>query len=173
MSYPTIWLSNAAIDVMTAEAVTAAPNETGGMLLGWENDVRNETVIVDVTGPGPKARHSPSSFGPDGAWQQAELAAAYGRSGGVVTYLGDWHVHPNGGFNMSRRDRRTMAKIASDQDARCPRPLMVLLAWERNRYRLGVWMWEPTWIHPILGRAISMSLRSWEPSADENRLIGR
>jgi len=173
MPYPTIWLSADLIDEMASEAATAAPNETGGMLVGWENADRNEVVILGVIGPGPAAIHSPTSFHPDGAWQQEELDATYRRSDGVVTYLGDWHVHPSGGFGMSRRDRRTMAKTASHADARCPRPLMALLAWDSGRYNVGVWMWEPAWTHPIIGRAVAVTTRAWAPSAQENRLIGR
>lgn len=173
MSYPTIWLSEDVIDEMATEATRASPNETGGMLLGWENDDRNEVVILGTVGPGPAAVHAPTSFHPDGVWQQSELASIYRQSDGVVTYLGDWHVHPFGGFGMSRRDRRTMAKTASHPDARCPRPLMALLAWEKDRYRLGVWTWEPSWIHPITGRVISLTTRTWSPSSEERSLIGR
>ncbi len=172
MPHPTIWLSEDVVDEMVTEATSAGPKETGGMLLGWENDHRNEVVILRMIGPGPAAVHSPTSFHPDGAWQQDELAATYRQSEGVVTYVGDWHVHPCGGFGMSRRDRRTMAKTALHPDARCRRPLMALLAWEKDRYRLGVWMWEPAWIRPIIGRAVSLTARTWAPSAEEKRFIG-
>lgn len=173
MPYPTIWLSEAAVDEMVAEAGRAAPDETGGMLLGWENDQRNEVVVLATIGPGPGATHSRTAFRSDGAWQQDQLESAYLQSDGVVTYLGDWHVHPFGGFGMSRRDRRTMAKTGLDPDARCPRPLMALLAWEDDRYRLGVWMWEPSWTRPIVGRAVALTARTWQMSPDERRLLGR
>jgi integrative and conjugative element protein (TIGR02256 family) len=172
MPYPTIWLSQDAVETMAAEATRAAPNETGGMLLGWENPDRNEIVVLAVLGPGPAATHGPASFHPDGGWQQGHLTARYEQSGGLLTYLGDWHVHPTGGFALSRRDRRTMAKTASHAEARCPRPLMALLAREDDRYRLGVWVWEPSWLHPICGRAIPLPMRTWIPSAEERTLSG-
>lgn len=170
MPYPTIWLSDIAVEAMVAEASQAAPNETGGMLLGWENVERNEIVIWTVLGPGPSAMHTPTSFKPDGAWQQDELAATYTRTDGLITYLGDWHVHPNGGFALSRRDHRTMAKTASHSEARCPRPLMGLLAYEDDSYNVGVWVWEPSWLHPLTGRAIPLRTMTWSPSDEERNL---
>lgn len=171
MPYPMVWLSEDVIDEMASEAATAAPNETGGMLLGWENDERNEVVVLALIGPGPAASHSPSSFQPDSGWQQAQLDAAYKQSSGIVTYLGDWHVHPSGGFGMSRRDRRTMAKTASHADARCPRPLMALLAREPGRYVLGVWIWEATRTRPIIGRVAALRTQTFVPSAEEKRFL--
>ena len=171
MPYPTIWLSTDAVGSMVVEAARTDPDETGGMLLGWENPQRNEIVVLAILGPGPGAVHTPSSFKPDGAWQQDELATFYERSKGVVTYLGDWHVHPGGGFGLSRRDRRTMAKTAAHPDARCPRPLMGLLAPYDDDYRLGVWLWEPSWIHRLIGRVVKLTTRTWEPSLDDRRVI--
>jgi len=164
-------VSEGVIDEMTSEAGLSAPNETGGMFLGWENNQRNEVVVLASVGAGPNATRTPTSFHPDGDWQQEQLAAAYEYSSGVVTYLGDWHVHPAGGFGMSRRDRRTMARTAAHPDARCPRPVMGLLARESDRYMFGVWVWEASWLHPIIGRAVSLRTRTFVPSDDESRLL--
>jgi integrative and conjugative element protein (TIGR02256 family) len=159
------------LDAMTAEARRADPDETGGMLLGWENPSRNEVVVACLVGPGENAQYSRSSFRPDGEWQQAQLAERYIESKGVLTYLGDWHVHPSGGFGMSRRDRRTMARTARHAEARCPRPLMALLARRGDGYRAGVWTWEPTSLRPVTGRAIQLVLRSWDPSEEERQYL--
>lgn len=115
------------------------------MLLGWENGERNEIVVTTIVGPGPDAVHSRTAFQPDAEWQQQHLDTHYEGSAGRITYLGDWRVHPRGGFGRSDRDRRTMAKTARHADARCPRPLMGLVAWVNDSYRVGVWRWAPTW----------------------------
>jgi integrative and conjugative element protein (TIGR02256 family) len=168
--HPTLWLNEAALAEMIAEADRACPDETGGMLLGWENDERQEIVVTTIVGPGPNAVHSPAAFQPDAEWQQQHLDAHYERSAGRITYLGDWHVHPRGGFGMSRRDRRTMAKTARHTDARCPHPLMGLVAWTDDSYRVGVWRWAPTWWPPFgLGMATALTLSEWKPTVDEAR----
>lgn len=143
MPHPTLWLNKGALDGMLAEAERAALDETGGMLLGWNNPERSEVVVSAVVGPGPNAKHAPDSFRPDGDWQQQHLGEEYEQSNGRVTYLGDWHVHPQGGFGVSRRDRRTLSRIASCAEARCPNPLMGLLVRGSDSYHLGVWRWEP------------------------------
>jgi len=150
---------------MTAEAIRAHPDETGGMLLGWDNPNRNEIVVATIIGPGPGARHRPTSFASDGIWQQTQLDAIYRHTDGRITYLGDWHVHPNGGFGMSRRDRKTMAAIAGDPGARCPAPLMALLApGAKDRYHFGVWTWHSTKVLFSYGVAVALIVRGWEPT---------
>ena len=168
MPNPTLWLNHTALDDMIVEADGAAPHETGGMLLGWENDKRNEIVVTTIVGPGPNALHTPTAFRPYAGWQQQQLDAQYERSSGRITYLGDWHVHPRGGFGMSRRDRRTMAKTARHADARCPHPLMGLVACTDGSYRVGVWRWAPPRWPPFgHGTATPLTVRRWEPTDDE------
>lgn len=167
MPYPTLWLNEAACEQMIAEAERAAPDETGGMLLGWENPDRNEIVVSAIVGPGPNATHTPTAFWPDADWQQRQLDAHYGQSEGRITYLGDWHVHPRGGFGMSRRDRRTMARIARDDLARCRQPVMGLAARFEDGYRIGVWRWESWWWPLGYGRAVPLPVRKWTPTPDE------
>ncbi|MEX1112942.1 MAG: Mov34/MPN/PAD-1 family protein [Patescibacteria group bacterium] len=127
MPHTTVWVNRSAVADMVAEAERAHPDETGGMRLGWTNLDRKEVVVATTVGPGPIAEHHPTRFAPDADWQQTHLDAVYRRTSTKITYLGDWHVHPQGGFGMSRRDRRTMAHTANAPEARCPHPLMALL----------------------------------------------
>ena len=80
------------------------PVETGGLLFG-ERDDAALTVTVDVaTGPPPDSAQSPLGFerGTDG--NDEAVAALAGRADGV-SYLGDWHTHPNGAGRLSATDR--------------------------------------------------------------------
>lgn len=170
MPHPTVWVNRSAMAGMTDEAERAHSGETGGMLLGWVNSSRSEVVVATIVGPGPDAEHHPTRFVPDADWQQTHLGAAYRRTGGKLTYLGDWHVHPQGGYGMSRRDCRAMARIASTPEARCAHPLMALLA--RNcadgAYQFGVWSWYPSWMpfHP--GHTTELTVREWSPCDNED-----
>lgn len=102
MPKTTVWLSDRVVADITGDARAAAPNETGGMLLGWENADRHEFVVLDYVCAGPGAVHTPTSFRPDAEWQQSRLDAAYQHSNGIVSFLGDWHVHPDGGYGSVR-----------------------------------------------------------------------
>ncbi len=171
MPNPTVWLNAQALDAMTAEARRAHPNETGGMLVGWDNPARHEIVIATIIGPGPNASRTKTTFEPDSAAQQAQLEHMFNTTDGAITYLGDWHVHPAGGFGMSRRDRKTMAATARHPDAQQPQPLMGLLARTADSpqgYRTGVWRWDP--LHPPFRRSAPVlvtDLRVWTPTVGE------
>jgi integrative and conjugative element protein (TIGR02256 family) len=115
------------------QARDAAPNETGGMLVGWA--VATEIVVTQVIAPGPDAIFARDHFEPDGRWQNGQLARIYRASDFTVTYLGDWHSHPRGPGRPSRRDRETAAAVSADTDARAPEPLTLLVSGRRGRWR--------------------------------------
>jgi integrative and conjugative element protein (TIGR02256 family) len=136
-------IANSVLSEIESEAERRFPLESGGILLGYRYPSRREPIrITTQIGPGPKARHARHRFEPDGTWQDTELASAYERSGRLLTYLGDWHSHPNGPGKPSRLDRQTARAIARCREARLPHPLLLILhgkpgAWQLapHRYR--------------------------------------
>jgi integrative and conjugative element protein (TIGR02256 family) len=114
------------------QARDAAPNETGGMLMGWT--MATEIVVTHVIGPGPGAVFARDHFEPDGRWQNRHLARIYRASDFTVTYLGDWHSHPRGPARPSSRDRETAGAVSADADARAPEPLTLLVSGRRGRW---------------------------------------
>lgn len=130
-----VWLTTTVSNALRNEAMRRFPLETGGMLLGWRRD--NDCIIAGAIGPGPEARHRPSSFDPDHDWQMKRFHAAFSQSGGDLDYLGDWHTHPRGSGALSVRDRRTLAQVCR----RVPRALMAVLSgpdariWEFSCWR--------------------------------------
>lgn len=124
------------------EAGRKAPLETGGVLLGWSDPTDHEFVVCEMVGPGPRARHRHTRFVPDARWQRERIAELYASSGRTLRYLGDWHSHPGGGEQPSRRDERTARRIARARAARALRPLMLILAdsgttWRPATYQLA------------------------------------
>jgi integrative and conjugative element protein (TIGR02256 family) len=122
-----VWIPEDLVDFLFAEAKRCAPNETGGVLLGYFARHPRDVVVTDVIGPGPNAFHGVDRFVPDYDYQDAEVARLYEESKRRITYLGDWHSHPNGGARLSRADRRTLRRIATSIAARAPEPLMMIL----------------------------------------------
>lgn len=125
-------IAHAAIAEIIEEADNRYPNETGGVLLGWT--LGGVPYIREVLGPGPDATHGATGFHPDSDWQEGAIAEAYDRSGRRLTYLGDWHTHPRGVARPSRLDRATMRAIARHAPARCPQPLMLIVAGEPRHW---------------------------------------
>ncbi len=120
-----LWVSAAAIRGLVDQANRAYPLETGGVLVGYFAD-NGEPVVLNAVGPGPAATHRRYRFLPDHAWQCEQLDFLFEQSKGALTYMGDWHTHPNGIPRMSWLDRRTLRSIARHPDAKVPRPLMLI-----------------------------------------------
>lgn len=102
-----LWFAESALKFMRQLVVEYYPNETGGMLLGYQAE-NGEIVITSVIGPGPKGIHKPYSFVPDAAFQQSQLEARFFQSNGHETYLGDWHTHPHGTYRLSTTDKKNI-----------------------------------------------------------------
>jgi integrative and conjugative element protein (TIGR02256 family) len=130
----TCWLPLQARVSSTNFATAFYPNEVGGILAGYISG--DAIVVTDIVGPGPLARHRRNSFLPDHEFHKVEMQRVYKASGGVVTYLGDWHSHPNGVAKLSKMDTTTLKSIADAPEAVCPRPLMVLLAGTQNKWKI-------------------------------------
>ena len=114
MTLPRIWLPVELLSEMSAEADRLAPLETGGVLLGYWGGTTAEPVVTHVLGPGPDAMHSRNQFTPDQEYHIAEIARLYADSGRRLHYLGDWHTHPGGAPALSKRDLKTLRRIAAE-----------------------------------------------------------
>lgn len=166
----TVWITTNTIAACEGEANSASPDETGGVLLGWHNVERNEIVVVHALGPGPHSTHARYSYNPDGDWHDRTVDAVYQRSGRIVTYVGDWHTHPRGRPTLSRTDIHTLRRIAHNDEARCPFPLMLILANTDDdpRWIQQAHLWNPRRIVLWeLGATTPLPLRTWEPADDE------
>ncbi|MEW6159927.1 MAG: Mov34/MPN/PAD-1 family protein [Verrucomicrobiota bacterium] len=133
----TAWLSNEVRQAMLLEAEAQYPRETGGVLMGYWTT--HGVVITDVIGPGPHAIHGRSFFSPDYGFQEQEIARIYKSKGRIVTYLGDWHSHPDGPEFLSKLDLATLNRIASCREARAASPVMLLVCGNPDDWRCHVW----------------------------------
>lgn len=131
-----LWVAEPAMSFMLQLADNRRPYETGGMLIGYEAD-NGDAVVTHLIGPGPLARHSRFGFVPDPDYQQAELEAHFHATSGRETYLGDWHTHPHSNPNLSRVDKKTLARIARVQASGTTTPLMAILGGGTGTWVLG------------------------------------
>jgi integrative and conjugative element protein (TIGR02256 family) len=133
------------------EARFWAPDETGGMLLGYATDdgPQADVVVTDVLGAGPKAKRLRSRFEPDGSWQQERLERLYRSSGRTTTYLGDWHSHPTGGVRPSETDRNTYERVSKDRQSRRPHPVVVIIGLRRRRGRVAAYVFLAHELHEV------------------------
>ena len=144
----TLWVPDLQLRRMAEEAEEHHPNETGGVLLGHRTGF--DVVVREVVDAGPAAVRTTTGMRPDHAYQVRAIREAFEATDGAVTYLGDWHSHPDGSAAISGRDRRTLRNIARERDAYCPEPVLLILAsvedgvwlpvaWSGRLGRLGRW----------------------------------
>jgi integrative and conjugative element protein (TIGR02256 family) len=132
-----VWLKRRELNFMVQEARHFAPNETGGVFMGYRTN--NSVVITAVIAAGPDAVRTRNCYKPDLIYEQAEIAKIYHRSGRIHSYLGDWHTHPSGPLRLSRKDKEAMRVIAQDAEARAERPLMAILAGGKDDWGCSIW----------------------------------
>lgn len=144
----TVWLPASIRTNIESAASERAPDEVGGILLGYEAP-GGDVVVTHLVGPGPRARFRRARFEPDGLWHEKEVARIYAATARRSTYLGDWHSHPAGVAVPSRADNRTARRIARHSAARMPRPLMVIAARESGRWEIAAFRY----VHRRLRRA--------------------
>lgn len=100
------------------EAARCFPLETGGAFMG-RHAVDGSVQVLEMIGPGKKAKHYSYSFEPDADWQWAEMDRLFQIYEGRLSYLGDWHTHPRAAHGaLSRKDRKALREILSSKDTR-------------------------------------------------------
>lgn len=137
-SLNTLWLPGAIEEKLLAEADDKYDSETGGIVMGYQLN-GNQYVVQDVIGPGPNATHQRDWFEPDYDYHDQEIGRAFTGSGGVSTYLGDWHTHPDGAACLSLRDRKTLIRIARTPEAQAPGPIMLLASGSPRHWQINAW----------------------------------
>ncbi|HEX8342385.1 MAG TPA: Mov34/MPN/PAD-1 family protein [Tepidisphaeraceae bacterium] len=129
------WLSSEVWGQIAEEVSHRYPLETGGVLLGYWS-AREEPVITEMIGPGPKAYHGRYRFEPDYRHHETEINRRIAACSHRLSYLGDWHSHPGGHATLSPRDKRTLRRIARHKPAQVARPIMAIIATD------GICVWQ-------------------------------
>jgi integrative and conjugative element protein (TIGR02256 family) len=136
-----IWLPEELSAACEADANLHYPLESGGALLGYRVD--DQLVVTAMIRGGSGALRTQTSYRPDLDWQNARIAEHYERSGRRDEYLGDWHSHPDTETAyLSSEDRAVLKKIIRATEARCPSPVMAVLAGGPFNWTMSAWSAE-------------------------------
>jgi hypothetical protein len=93
------------------------PNETGGLLVGRINFKRKIIYVTDFLPAPADSESSPYAFVrgiqdiPNKIFEIEEL------TGGMLSYVGEWHTHPLGGTRLSPKDEEAVKKIRRHLDS--------------------------------------------------------
>lgn len=142
-----VWLLRDVLDQICYEAESKYSLETGGLLVGYISADDDDVVITDAVGPGPKAKHSRRTYIPDYLFHKEEIRRIFHGSGGLHTYLGDWHSHPNAPAYLSFLDKRALQNIARFPGNYIDRPIMLVLGGTgsdvSSEWKPAVWRISP------------------------------
>ncbi len=86
-----------AAEEMRLRGAAAAPNETGGSLLGHVDGNTRTITVLSFFPPPRDSVSTPSRFELKDREHRSRLEELEERSGGLISYLGTWHSHPRGG----------------------------------------------------------------------------
>lgn len=134
------WVDTGVSAFIKAESQRIAPKETGGLLLGYW--AAGDVIVTIATGAGPESDHNLSSYIPDNKFDSNQIAKFYKETSGRITYLGDWHSHPEGGSALSKDDIITLFNISTYEPARAATPIMLIAAKEHSGWTPAVWVIE-------------------------------
>ncbi len=128
------------------QRVPVKPWEVAGWLLGYWADDGEAVFITHVTPPASKG--TALGVRVTGEGHLPRFDEAWEASGGIVTFLGDWHTHPGSPPLPSSRDRKALRTLAGDDDFGTPRPLMAIASTPRlpgadRLARLAFYLREP------------------------------
>jgi integrative and conjugative element protein (TIGR02256 family) len=130
---PDLYVHDAVIARLTS--LPACPCEVGGWLLGyWAED--NGSVFVTGATP-PASRGTPFGVSISAAGHRHRFDEAWQASGGLVTFLGDWHTHPGSPPFPSARDEAALVKLATGPKFGTPEPLIAIVSTPRYPWREG------------------------------------
>jgi hypothetical protein len=108
------------------------------VLVGFVDQIGKAIYVVDALGPPSDSEERNESFlrGTDGLSE--ELKKIADQTGGIVSYVGEWHSHPDGVVAApSGDDLQQMAFIASHLRQDGLPALMLIVGAEEQRFLLG------------------------------------
>jgi molybdopterin/thiamine biosynthesis adenylyltransferase/proteasome lid subunit RPN8/RPN11 len=124
-------------EVLRSAAVDSR-NETGGVLLGQVDSACRVVWVSEALGLPPGSQASPGGLRLHIGDLQGELAERRRSSRGMVSFIGAWHIHPDGPPAPSQEDRGTMDSLVNGEQETLPQALLTVLGGTDGRW--------PAWI---------------------------
>lgn len=122
-------------------ALPRRPWEIGGWLLGYWTEQRSAVFVTHATPPAH--RGTPWGVRISGNGHRERFDEAWQATGGLVTFLGDWHTHPRGSTDPSLCDARAARQLSEEACYGTPTPVIAITA--LPRYPLGRQTCETGW----------------------------
>lgn len=103
----------------------SAPEETGGVLVGFYTEAHDCAVVTEASGAPPDSKSGRTFFVRGTLGLQRWLDKLWRKE--RYHYLGDWHFHPGTAPVPSLTDEAQIEEIARDESRKCPEPILLIV----------------------------------------------
>ena len=108
-----IRIAAVAADAMHALLRKRSPAETGGIMIGRIAATRRTIYVTRLVPAPPDSRGTAYGFLRGTKALPQALQHVHNRTGGLLTYVGEWHSHPMGGSDLSDTDKHAVISLRS------------------------------------------------------------
>ena len=127
-----ICISEHLLNDISSKRDKSLPNETGGVLIGHCDSLRNILYVVDVIFSPNDSIESPNSY-IRGCVDLPEKMAVIGElTHNNLYYVGEWHSHPSNNTTMSKCDSSLLDVISYECDVECRLGCMIIVGSDKN-----------------------------------------
>ncbi len=109
------------------------PREFGGIFLGKTSPNCSKITITELVIP-TEYESKPNGFTRHPHNLNDRIKDEYNRSEGEINYVGEWHTHPNGKSQFSKKDLKAMAAISALTEVKTATPLLLIAGLTKNLY---------------------------------------
>jgi hypothetical protein len=138
-----------------------SPSETGGILVGRLAATRKTIYVTRLVPAPPDSKGTPWVFKRGTKQLPEALALVERRTGGLLTYVGEWHTHPAGGSDLSDTDKTAVIGLRSILDRVGLPTLVTIVTPEEIRPHLFESTSPPVVIDPLRRRSGFMRVVFW------------
>lgn len=113
MEMDKVYIDKSVIQYMNKEIekISNKNIETGGIILGRNNEKEKHIIISHVVDGGHRAEREKKLFKKDIKYSKKIEKKIFEKYG--FYYIGDWHTHPNNNINYSKTDKDSMIDISN------------------------------------------------------------
>jgi proteasome lid subunit RPN8/RPN11 len=111
-----IRIAAAAAEKMTRLLRQRSPSETGGILVGRISPAKKIIYVTRLVRAPADSRGTPYAFRRGTEQLPEALDQIQCRTGGLLSYVGEWHTHPMGGSDLSGTDKEAVISLRSILD---------------------------------------------------------
>lgn len=123
----TVKISDELFELARALRNKAAPKETGGIIAGSWDRLRNVIYLVGIYDAPPDSVHSETGFERGSVGVFRTIAELERTTLGNLTYVGEWHSHPPGAVSKPSTEDKTLLRWIGDILADMEAPATMLI----------------------------------------------